>query len=173
MVQLQDYLLGETVYEGPETRVRRATQLESGARLVAKLPVSAAPGLRIVGRLIHESQILAKLAQVPGVVRVHALQQQGGSAALLLHDPGFRSLDRVLSQKGKLSVDSALRIGVGLCRVLEGVHACGVMHKDVKPHKGKSGSSRSRIVPRRGGLLTFMNDAAEKPPGARLPAPKN
>ena len=130
---LQDYQLGETIYEGPETRIRRAAHLESGTRLVAKLPVAAAPSLRILGRLAHEAQILAKLSQVPGVVRVFALHQQGGSAVLLLQDPGFASLDRVLTERGALDGRSALQVGLGLCRVLEGVHAAGVMHKDIKP----------------------------------------
>ncbi len=49
-------------YEVSETRVRRATHSSSGERLVVKLPVMDVPNLRTVGRLLHEHQILDKLA---------------------------------------------------------------------------------------------------------------
>jgi serine/threonine protein kinase len=134
MGQLEGYTLGETVYEGPETRIRRATCPSAAEPLVVKLPVAAAPSLRIVGRLIHEHQILEKLAPLPGVVRTRGLVQADGSAALILEDPGLRSLDRVLAERGRLDLGAALQVAHALCRVLEGVHAAGVMHKDLKPH---------------------------------------
>src|SRR4051812_36582834 len=72
MVQTQDYTWGETLYEGPETCIRRATHTPSGEHLVAKSPTSDAPSLRVLGRLAHEYQILGKLSQVAGVARAHA-----------------------------------------------------------------------------------------------------
>ena len=131
--RLQDYTLGETVYEGPETRIRRARHPDAAVPLVVKLPVAAAPSLRIVGRLIHEHRMLGRLAQIPDVVRTRGLVQEGGSAALFLEDPGLRSLDRVLAERGRLDLGAALQVARGLCRILEGVHGAGVMHKDIKP----------------------------------------
>lgn len=131
MQQLLDYFLEETLYEGPETRIQRVRHASSTENLVAKLPVSDTPGLRTVGRLLHEHQILGKLVAVPGVVRVRALIQQAGSAALILEEIGLRSLDRVLDERGRLPIEAALRVALALCRVLEGVHAAGIVHKDV------------------------------------------
>ncbi len=131
---LADYVLEETLYEGPETCVRRIRHRSSGERLVVKLPVSDAPRLRTVGRLVHEYHVLTKLAQVPGVVRCRSLSQQGNSAALFLEDLGLCSLNRVLVERGRLPFDAALRIAFSLCQALEGVHAAGIVHKDVKPH---------------------------------------
>ncbi|WP_437603088.1 AAA family ATPase [Sorangium sp. So ce590] len=133
MMQLVDYLWGETLYEGLETRVQRAVKRPSGERVVVKQPVAMTPSSRTVGRLLHEHQLLTKLADVPGVARPLALEQQGGSVALVLHDAGLRSLDRVLAERGRLHIEAALRLALGVCRVLQGVHAAGVMHKDVKP----------------------------------------
>src|SRR5262245_22660331 len=126
MLQLADYTLGETLYEGSKTRVQRAVHKPSGERVVVKQPISDPPLARVVGRLLHEHQILTKLAHVPGVAQPHALEQQGGSAALVLEDASLRSLDRVLAERARLPVASALRLGVHLCRVLERVHAVGV-----------------------------------------------
>ncbi|APR75806.1 Serine/threonine-protein kinase PknA [Minicystis rosea] len=105
----------------------------SGQGLVVKRPILDPPSLRSVGRLVHEHRILTKLADVPGVVRARALTQDVGSAALWLEDSGLRSLDRVLAERGRLPLEAALRVVRALCRALEGVHAAGVVHKDVTP----------------------------------------
>lgn len=133
MLQLEEYTLGETLYEGPETRVQRALHRLSGEHLVVKMPVSSTPSLRITGRLIHEHQILSRLTHLPGVAKPWKLEQRGGSAVLMLKDAGLRSLHRLLAEHGRLPVAAALRLAVGLCRVLQGVHAAGIMHKDIKP----------------------------------------
>lgn len=66
--------MGETLYEGPETRIQRAVHSVSGQRLVLKLPVSDVPSLRTVGRLMHEYHILTKQAGIFGVVRAWTSQ---------------------------------------------------------------------------------------------------
>ncbi len=133
MLQLLDCTLGDVLYQGPETYVRRVTHSQSGERLVVKLPTSSTPSLRTLGRLAHEHQILGKLAAVPGVLRVRGLTQQAGSAALWLEAPALQSLDRVLATNGHLTLKAALRITLALSHVLDGIHMAGVIHKDVKP----------------------------------------
>jgi predicted ATPase/signal transduction histidine kinase len=132
-MELKDYTLGDVVHEGAETRVCRAVHRPSAAHVVIKLPVLAAPSPRVLGRLVHEHQVLSLLATTAGVARARELLQQGGTALLVLEDPGFRSLERLLAERGRLPVMAGLRLGRRLAQVLEGVHAAGVMHKDVKP----------------------------------------
>jgi len=132
-MDFKEYTLGEVAYEGSEAKVYHAVHHSSGARVTIKVPVAEVPNPRVTGRLIHEHQVLTQLASVPGVARVRALEEQGGTVALVLDDPGLRTLDRVLAERGRLPVEVGLRLGARLSRVLEGVHATGVMHKDVKP----------------------------------------
>ncbi|MDI1447274.1 AAA family ATPase [Polyangium sp. 6x1] len=132
-MDLSAYGLGDLAYEGSETRVHRAVHLASGARVAIKIPLAEVPTPRVMGRLVHEHQVLRQLAAVPGVARVHAFEQRDGTVALVLEDPGFQSVDQVLAKKGRLPLSAGLRFGRCLARVLEGVHAAGVMHKDVKP----------------------------------------
>ena len=127
-------VLGDSLYETTETRVHRAVRRESGVRVMLKTPVAALPSARVVGCLAHEYQVLMQLSAVPGVVRAHALEQHDGTVTLVLEDPGFRSLDRVLAQRERLPVDVGLRLGLRVARALAGVHAAGLMHKDIKPH---------------------------------------
>ncbi|WP_437821025.1 AAA family ATPase [Sorangium sp. So ce1078] len=132
-MDLRDYAVGEVLHEGTETRVCRAVHRPSGDRVVLKLPVEAAPSSRVTGRLLHEHHILTQLGAVWGIARARELVQQGGTVGLVLEDPGFRSLDRLLAERGRLPVEAGLRLGALLARVLEDVHAAGVTHKDIKP----------------------------------------
>ena len=132
-MELRDYTLGDVVYAGSTTRVCRAVHQPSGTRVVIKHPAADVPSQCVMGRLVHEHQMLTQLAAVPGVAKTRALLQHGPTAALVLEDPGFLSLDHVLAERGRLPVQTGLRLGLLLARVLEGVHAGGIMHKDVKP----------------------------------------
>ncbi len=146
MVRIDHCRLGEILYEGPETRVRRATHQTSGERLIIKMPSSDRPSPRTIGRLVHEHQILSKLAEVSGVARTRSLEQGGGHTALWLEDVGLRSFGQVLAERGRLRLDEALRVALELCRVLQGVHAAGVVHKDVKPQNILVDDAYERVV---------------------------
>src|SRR5689334_7065681 len=110
-MDLSDYALGEVLYNGSSTRVCRAIHRPSGSRVVIKAPTASAPDARVMGQLVHEYEMLTKLAAVPGVSRARALVQEGGAAALVLEDPGFRSLDGVLDERGQLPVEAGLKLG--------------------------------------------------------------
>lgn len=133
MRQVSNYTLEETLYEGPETCVRHARHSPSGQKLVAKLPTSDPASPRMIGRLFHEYQVLCKLAHVDGVVRVRDFVEQEGSAVLFLVDPGWQSLEKIMQSQKRLTIEEALRIALSICQALDGVHAAGIIHKDVKP----------------------------------------
>ena len=133
MVPFSDYLLGETLYEDSEVHICRAIHQPSKQHVVIKHPATSTPSLRMVGRLIHEYQVLKKLDQIPGVERAEALLRQSDTAMLVLKDEGLRSLERVLAARGRLRVGEVLQVAVQLCNVLQELHAAGIIHKDLKP----------------------------------------
>lgn len=156
----REYDLGEEVHAGTETRLFRAIHRPTGDRVVIKLPVEDAASARRFGRLLHEAEVLVKLAGVRGVVSARALLQHAGAPALVLDDPGFRSLDRVLAARGRLSLEAALRVGVALARVLEGVHAAGVIHKDIKPQNLLVDDSWDQVVLLDFGIASALSEEA-------------
>lgn len=160
MCELADYFLGDVVYTGLETRVIRATHRSSGTRAVVKLPVAGAPSARVVGRLLHEHDMLVKLAAAAQVAKVRALTQQGGVTALVLEDPGLRSLDRVLAEKGRLPLEPALRVALSLSRALEGVHAAGVIHKDIQPQNALVDEALTEVVLIDFGIASWLSQEA-------------
>jgi serine/threonine protein kinase len=166
MLRIQDCALGETLHEGPETTVRRVTHGPSGERFIVKMQVRGTPSPRSLGRLIHEHRILVKLAEVPGVIRARALEQESGHAALWLEEPGWRSLDRMIAAQGRLPVATALRIAFEVSRVLQGVHAARVVHKDIKPQNILWDEGSGRVT-----LLDFSiaSELAEEATEASIP----
>jgi signal transduction histidine kinase/ActR/RegA family two-component response regulator/tRNA A-37 threonylcarbamoyl transferase component Bud32 len=160
MPELSDYSLAEVIYAGAETQVIRAVHGPSGARVAVKLPAAELPSARLVGRLIHEHEVLQKLAAVPGVARARALEQRGGVTALVLEDPGFRSLDRVLDERGSLPLDAGLRLALALAQVLAGVHAAGVMHKDLKPQNVLVDEACTQVVLLDFGIASLLSEEA-------------
>ncbi|WP_437990518.1 AAA family ATPase [Sorangium sp. So ce145] len=160
MMELPDYTLEKVIYDGNETRVWRAVHVPSGARVAIKIPVAEVASPRVMGRLIHEHQVLMQLAEVPGVARARALEQRGGAAALVLEDPGLGSLDRLLTRRGRVPVGAALRLGRLLSRVLEGVHAAGVMHKDIKPQNVLVDEACERVTLLDFGIASLLSQEA-------------
>ena len=132
-MDLRDYAVGDVVYSGSETRVCLAVHRPSGTRVALKMLVADVPSPRAAGRLVHEHQVLTQLAAVPGVVRIRALEWYGSAPVLVFEDSGLRPLDKVLAERGRLPVAVGLGVARQVARVLSGVHAAGVMHKDIKP----------------------------------------
>ena len=100
-MELLGYALGDIAYEGSETRVVRAVHLPSGAQVAIKFPLAEVPSPRVMGRLVHEHQVLRQLSAVPGVARVRAFEQRNGTAALVLENPekaqqGITQLSNIL-----------------------------------------------------------------------------
>ncbi|HRI63447.1 MAG TPA: protein kinase [Polyangium sp.] len=132
MLQLGNCILGEVLHEGIDTIVRRA-KYPSGESFVLKISTNTGTNNRSVGRLMHEHRLLDKLQQVSGVVRARGFEHEGTKATLWLEDQGMRSLDRIVALRGALPIDSVVRLGLELSRILERIHAAGVVHKDIKP----------------------------------------
>lgn len=162
---LLDCVLGEALYQGADTIVHRATSKRSGERLVIKMSRPGA-SLRSVGRLSHEHRILVKVSSVPGVVRVRNFEQADACAALLLEDQGLRSLDRLIMERGRMSIPEALELALELSRVLQGIHDAGVVHKDIKPQNILWDETSGRIT-----LLDFAiaSELAEEATTATIP----
>ena len=133
MLRLHDCLPVETLHQGADTIVRLIKHVPTDDSFVIKMSIPMAHHPRAIGRLIHEHQLLVKLADVPGVVRARGFAHEGGQAALWLEYRSLCSLDRILAKRGRLPLHTALRVALDLSRVLEGIHAKGVVHKDVKP----------------------------------------
>jgi len=133
MPHLHDCSLGEILFQAPDLIVRQVKHASSGESYVVKMSVPGVSNQKAIGRLIHEHQVLVKLADVPGVVRTRGIQHDGAQVVLWLEDQGLRSLDRILAERRHLPMEPALRMARDLSLTLQRIHAAGVVHKDIKP----------------------------------------
>src|SRR6202161_4551774 len=86
--------------------------------------------LACLNRLEHEYALRADLDAAWSAHPVE-LSHHNGRLALVLEDPGGEVLDRLLGRP--LGITEFLRIAIPLAGALSQLHACGLIHKDIKP----------------------------------------
>ena len=89
------------------------------------------PSARAMAELQHEYAILREL-DVPGVPRALSLQRSADRIALLMDDPGERTLHAVLDG-GAATLDQFVNLALELTTILGAVHQRGIVHKDIRP----------------------------------------
>ncbi|MBC5766789.1 protein kinase domain-containing protein [Ramlibacter albus] len=114
----------EVLYESPTTLVYRTLAAAGG--IVCKEPLGTEAG----PRLERETDMLRRLAGVPGIVKPAAGTWRAG--LLALQDcAGVPLAQRLRGQP--LPVAECLRIAHQLARTLAEVHRAGIIHRDINP----------------------------------------
>lgn len=129
---LDHYQLDEAIGRGGMSHIFRATDLEDGARVAVKIPhfeVESDPAL--YERFQREMAIVARLNH-RGVA--HARSDARRSRLYMVTDWVEGTPLRQLVVRGQpWEEDRATRMTLALCRILEYIHAQGVVHRDLKP----------------------------------------
>lgn len=69
----------------------------------------------------------------PGIVPVHAFLMEGEEGVMITEFVPGQSLAHRLRQRGALSVDEVVTLGIALAETLAVAHEAGVVHRDIKP----------------------------------------
>ncbi|MGI5452473.1 serine/threonine-protein kinase [Streptomyces sp. CA-249302] len=83
-------------------------------------------------RALREARATARIDH-PGVVRVYDVAEENDRLWIVMELVEAPSLERTIAAQGPLGVRETARIGLALAEALRGVHAAGVLHRDVKP----------------------------------------
>src|SRR5262249_17149212 len=100
------------------------------APLLVMAPVLAQPAPESLQRLAH-AYALREALEPTWAACFLALGPHHGRSTLVLADPGGEVLARLVGQPWE--VTPFLRVAIGLTVALGRLHACGLIHKDVKP----------------------------------------
>lgn len=131
------YLIEREVGAGGMGAVYAATDLRTGGIVAVKvLHPLYAHNPEYVSRLRREAQIAASI-RTPRAVKVIDLDEHEGMPFLVMEYVEGESLDEILDRVGSLPLDEALGICIEINRALEGAHAVGVVHRDLKPQNVK------------------------------------
>ncbi len=129
---LDHYRLDAAVAHGGMATLFKATDLRDGRLVAIKVPhpeLEADPVL--LERFKREQEIGQELDH-PGVVKTY----DGGPRSrlyMVIEWVDGRLLRSILSEQGRLPVDRAVQLTLGICDALDYMHKRGVVHRDLKP----------------------------------------
>jgi tetratricopeptide (TPR) repeat protein/tRNA A-37 threonylcarbamoyl transferase component Bud32 len=84
-----------------------------------------------VKRFVQEARIAATLAH-PNIVTIYALRLEEQKFYMIMEFLSGGSLRELLNQQGKLPVEQAVQLTIGLCDGLAKFHEQGIIHRDIK-----------------------------------------
>ena len=125
------YPVIERLHETSRTLVYRARDREGAGTVVLKVAKPEASSREARARARREHAMLSRL-DLDGVIRVHALEEEGHRPVLVLEDLEAESLAGVLASR-RLSVPECLILAVRIADTIGRVHQAEVIHKDVNP----------------------------------------
>lgn len=101
---------------------------------VLELPAeNEAQAQRLRARFLEEARLLQRL-NVRGLLPVRATMTDLGTAFFVTdYVEGASTLEELIGREGPMDPDGALDLIYQLLETLEGIHAKGVLHRDVKP----------------------------------------
>jgi hypothetical protein len=115
-----------TVFEARHRHTGRALMVKVGTRCASRAL------RRARARILREAQVLGRIRH-PGALEVHdAGLLARGIPYLVTEKVEGRALEGVVAERGRLSREDVVAIGLQLCEVLEHAHLAGVVHGNVR-----------------------------------------
>ena len=114
-----------TVYLAQDTLLDRPVAIK-------ELTAAAQADRAAFQRFLQEARAAGSLNH-PNIVTIYALKPADATVYLVMEYLPGGSLRALLSQRGRLPVDDAVRIAADVCDGLAVAHAKGIVHRDIKP----------------------------------------
>lgn len=130
--QLDHYRIENLVARSGMASIYRGVDLRTGREVAVKVPhpeMEADPML--FDRFKREESIGQKLDH-PGVMKVFT-DEDRSKVYMVMEWVNGRLLRQILTERGKLPTERAIRITARICDALHYIHEHGVVHRDLKP----------------------------------------
>lgn len=127
------YVIGELIGRGGMGEVYRAYDTAHDREVALKLlPAHLAADPEFRARFTRESRIAARLGE-PHIVPIHAYGELDGILYIDMRLIDGRDLADILARDGALAPERAVALVEQVAQALDGAHASGLLHRDVKP----------------------------------------
>jgi non-specific serine/threonine protein kinase len=163
------YLVGDLIGRGSAGAVYRAVDLRTGGTVAVKVPAALQGRRGQLGDLEQEARRAAALV-TPHVVRIIDVDEQAGTPFLVMEYVPGATLHEILAARGRLPVDEALAIAIGVAYALSAADTAGIMHGDLSPANIKVTDGQVKVLdfglsrafaPRRAGRAGGMRATPE------------
>ena len=99
---------------------------------IKRLPAAAMQDATAKARFAREARALARVND-PNVVTVFDIVVDDGRPFLIMELVEGMTLRALIDEDGRLAPARVVSIATGICAGLAAVHACGIVHRDMKP----------------------------------------
>ena len=111
--------------------------------------------------LLREARIVASLHH-PAIVDIYEIVERGFDIYLIFELVAGKTLERILTEHGRLSLAHAREILAPVCRALSYAHEQGVVHRDLKPSNIMI-TNQGHVKVMDFGIARVMTDATPSP----------
>lgn len=118
---------------GAQGAVFAATSPDGRPVVVKFMAADLARKPELRARFQREWEALRKIGEHPHVVRVFSVHNDDSEPHIVMEHVNGLPLRGVLQRQGRLDPAEATRLALGVAKGLSAVHACGLIHRDVKP----------------------------------------
>lgn len=140
------YRIESVLGQGGMGTVFRAHDTLLGLPVALKVLNPAIAGTEeAVQRLKHEV-ILARRFTHPNACRIYDLGESNGTFYVSMEFIEGRTLDHLLGEKGRFSLDEGLKIVHQILPALAAAHSAGVIHRDLKPQNIMVANNKAYVM---------------------------
>jgi serine/threonine protein kinase len=129
---LDHYRLDAEVARSRMSTLYRATDLRTGRTVAVKAPHPEMEADAVLVERFRREEEIGQEIDHPGVVKTYDGEQRSRLYMVIEWVDG-RLLRAILNEEGKLPIDRAVALTLGICDALDNLHKHGVVHRDLKP----------------------------------------
>ena len=153
------YLIEAEIGRGGMAAVFRALDLRLHRHVAIKaLPPELAFNNDVRTRFLREAQTAAQLSH-PNIVPIYTVDERGGVVYFVMALVEGESLASRLARPPRLSIEAIRRILAEVSDALDYAHACGVVHRDIKPDNILIDRTTGRAIVTDFGIAAAAGDA--------------
>src|SRR5579863_7238802 len=144
--KLDHYQIESLVARSGMASIYKATDVQTGRPVAIKLPHPEMESDPVLFDRFRREEDIGKKMDHPAVMKVLADDDRSREYMVMEWVDG-KLLRKILSDSGKLPLERAIKISVGICEALDYIHTHGVVHRDLKPENIMvNGDDRIKLI---------------------------